>query len=40
VWQLRQASSARVAPSGTSFRFVEPHCVQIHSAVVAIVIRS
>jgi hypothetical protein len=40
VWQLTHTSSAREAPAGTSFRFVEPHRVQIHSAVVATVIRS
>ena len=35
VWQRRQTSSARVAPAGTSRRFVEPQRVQIHSAVTS-----
>ena len=40
VWQATHASVARVAPSGTSSRLVEPQRVQIHSAVVAMVIPS
>jgi len=40
AWQLTHTSSARVAPSGTSLRLVEPQRVQIHSAVVGIVIRA
>ena len=39
VWQVTHSSTARVAASGTSLRLVEPQRVQIHSAVVAIVIR-
>ena len=38
VWQVRHSSTARVEPSGTRRRLVEPQRVQIHSAVVAIVI--
>src|SRR5205823_14208800 len=38
VWHVTHASVARVAPSGTSSRLVEPQLVQIHSAVIAMVI--
>jgi hypothetical protein len=39
VWQVTHSSVASLAVAGTSVRLVEPQRVQIHSAVVAIVIR-